>query len=320
MTTHIDTPATGTNDEPLDPDFVLLTSYLLHDLAPEELAEFERRFAEDDAFYEKVAPIVGLWHQGLDWKALVEAEMARAGDTRQPEAVFEPVVQETRVAPARRLWTRAVGLWSAVASVAIAATIAIVGFWPSAPLTPVQPVALAMAGLPAPALMHVVPTVVEMSLHLPSPDSVQVLLKGHMVGAVLGDTTRLELGDHSVITLRGEAYFWYRQPIPLFPFGAEATLVGEAVIEVSRQERLMFLESGLARVALSPGRYGVRVEADGTVLVTVASGAAGLAVRAGGVALFPTIDVRAGQFGRIPSGGAPERTAGQGYPVVPDSL
>ena len=96
---------------------------------------------------------------------------------------------------------------------------------------------------------------------------------------------------------------------------------GEAVIEVSRRQRLVWLDSDAGVIILQAGRYAVRCEADGTFLISVARGVASLSIplktRPPG---YRALQITAGQFGRLAPGVLPERTNGAGYPIVPDTL
>ena len=53
-------------DEPLDPDIVLITDYLANTLSLDDEANVERRMRDDEAFFEKVWPLVRAWQQTDD--------------------------------------------------------------------------------------------------------------------------------------------------------------------------------------------------------------------------------------------------------------
>jgi hypothetical protein len=50
----------------LDPDMEFVIDYLTGGLSPEREAEFEQRFLEDEAFFDKIAPFWKVWHAGVN--------------------------------------------------------------------------------------------------------------------------------------------------------------------------------------------------------------------------------------------------------------
>src|SRR4051794_15347711 len=52
-------------DGPFDPDIDLITDYLSVRMAPEQLEAVKQRLATDEAFREKVAPLIWLWNSPL---------------------------------------------------------------------------------------------------------------------------------------------------------------------------------------------------------------------------------------------------------------
>ena len=51
------------NDDPVDPDIALINDYLAEALSCDEEAVVERRMKDDEAFFEKVWPLVNAWQQ-----------------------------------------------------------------------------------------------------------------------------------------------------------------------------------------------------------------------------------------------------------------
>jgi hypothetical protein len=54
------------SDEGMDPDIVLITDYLANMLSADEEASVERRMKDDEAFFEKVWPLIRAWQQTED--------------------------------------------------------------------------------------------------------------------------------------------------------------------------------------------------------------------------------------------------------------
>lgn len=58
--------------EPIDPDIEFVLDYLTGELSPEREAEFEARFLDDEAFFDKIAPFWKDWHNPVSDRALME--------------------------------------------------------------------------------------------------------------------------------------------------------------------------------------------------------------------------------------------------------
>jgi hypothetical protein len=54
------------SDDRMDPDILLITDYLANALSIEEEAAVERRMRDDEAFFDKVWPLVRAWQQTDD--------------------------------------------------------------------------------------------------------------------------------------------------------------------------------------------------------------------------------------------------------------
>jgi hypothetical protein len=54
------------SDDRMDPDILLITDYLANTLSIEEEAAVERRMRDDEAFFDKVWPLVRAWQQTDD--------------------------------------------------------------------------------------------------------------------------------------------------------------------------------------------------------------------------------------------------------------
>lgn len=59
---------------PIHPDAQLAADYLTGNATPEQRAEFERRFVEDDEFFEYVGPMMKAWHAPVSYRALANSE------------------------------------------------------------------------------------------------------------------------------------------------------------------------------------------------------------------------------------------------------
>lgn len=70
----------------IDSDIALITDYLAESLSPEGMESVRQRLAEDEAFFDKVIPLMQMWH-GQVPEIVVRAAAAREHDEAVPESV-----------------------------------------------------------------------------------------------------------------------------------------------------------------------------------------------------------------------------------------
>lgn len=89
---------------PVHPDLALAVAYLAREATPEQKAEFEHRFVEDDAFFEYVAPIMKVWTMPMSFRERAAPTAATPPSAaEQPAAVATPVVTVASVPTVRPL-------------------------------------------------------------------------------------------------------------------------------------------------------------------------------------------------------------------------
>ena len=89
--------------EETDADIALITDYLSNELPPQAEAEVRRRLVDDEAFFEKVAPLLGL--ALLRTRARPKATPAEARVVLPSPAAPAPALVR-RPTPAPRKWPR----------------------------------------------------------------------------------------------------------------------------------------------------------------------------------------------------------------------
>jgi hypothetical protein len=71
---------------PVDEDLLLAVAVLQQNATAEELSEFERRYVDDEAFNEKVGPLVELWLSPIDLREIVAEVRGEAPAAAAPRA------------------------------------------------------------------------------------------------------------------------------------------------------------------------------------------------------------------------------------------
>jgi hypothetical protein len=69
--------------ERLDPDILLITDYLGHELSERDRLAVESRLETDTAFYVKVTPYIRIWREPVNWRALL---LEYDAEVPEPEA------------------------------------------------------------------------------------------------------------------------------------------------------------------------------------------------------------------------------------------
>lgn len=270
----------------LDSDLVLLTAFLDRSATPDEQAEFERRYVEDDAFYEKVEPVLGAWTAPVHWRGIVEEI-----DAKEREAI--------RKSEARQTFYGRIHTMLHHTSLAYAAGIIVslgVGYW-------------AINELSDPGASQVttisVPQAQGQQGARPADVSRTLMDLGSTV--VTADSTKATIADFPggsrILFTPGSGGRYRATGAGLR--GVTLELKGEATVEVTRAELIMRVISRAGSATLVPGRYALRcVGACAALEVTVAEGSAHLSEdRSGGERLT----VPAGGWGRAFRDGAPTR-------------
>ena len=262
-----------------------------------------------EAFFEKVAPYIKTWTMPVSFRKLLEEhpkptflyrpiedlsdesrEQAPARQTLTTEPVYE--LPDTSERARRRVKARLSD--RAIQGLLIAAGVLVFGNWGENAYQNFsehrQEEGLALQGVRFRA-----PRPREISLETPR-----------------GEPRAIRFGDGSFVTLGPRTEFGFETGLWLT--GLHGRLEGEATIEVSKADGDLFLETPAGKVLLYTGMYAVRCEVDCTeMLITVGAGLAHVQGNSPKTRLMLT----AGQFGRVPADGTPERaTGGEGYPKI----
>jgi hypothetical protein len=307
----------GREDEdergPVDADIALITDYLARALSPEESAAVEHRLKTDIAFYKKVAPVVKIWTMPVNFRErLARAEAESASEAapaakavpQAPEAqaavpprgmVGEPAVQYEFV-PKRTFRDRLLSgvTMSAKTAYAIAAVVAL------------------FVGIPTVQYLRFSGHRQREGLGTQGVPTFETMPRGIAFETPAGPPRAVRFGDGSFVTLGPRSRFTYQTGLP--GTGLKGELDGEATIEVSKSDGMLFLKTSWWRALLTKGTYAVSCEiACAEVLITVGTGNADVQ----GDSATAKVPLSPGQFGRIPRGGAAERTSGgEGYPTI----
>jgi hypothetical protein len=294
---------------PVDPDIALITDYLARALSPEEAAAVEHRLKTDIAFYKKVAPVVKVWTMPVNFRerlARGEAE-AVAGAKPAPEAAkVQPAIPPRGIVsepdfpyefpPKRPFRHRLLAgvTMSARTAYAIAAVVTL------------------FVGIPTVQYLRFSGHRQKEGLGTQGVPTVETMSRGIAFETPAGPPRAVRFGDGSFVTLGPKSRFTYQTGLP--GAGLKGELDGEATIEVSKSDGMLFLKTSSWRALLTRGTYAVSCEiACAEVLITVGTGYADVQ----GDTTTAKVVLSKGQFARIPRGGAAERTSGgEGYPTI----
>lgn len=265
--------------EPIDEDIMLFTEYLSRALRPAEQHAVEQRLRDDEAFFEKVAPLIMARMVTADRLALHGP--LPASDDRQP--------------PVDGDWSRGIRWARRVAAV----------------------LALAMIGAGAYVYLfsdrreHAQDVADTLLQRAPSGWA----MPGEMTETTPGETLIALTRRGSRVTVRGESRFKYSTS-PDGPFAAMmfASLDGEAAFEVSAGEGLVQVKTWAGRVRFDKGSYAIRCAPGcSTMLVTVGAGLATMVSDT----TQPGIVLQSGEKGQVPKNGVPGKVTngGNDWPV-----
>ena len=315
-----------TDIEEIDPDIQLISDYLARALTNAEAEAVEDRMVEDDAFFEKISPILKVWSMPVSFRdrlagretvapGRADAALRVAGATSERAA--RPRSMPLSLRELEELYPR-----TPREPPVLAQATALVGVSESRRRLPsLSKRARVMLAVAAVLLALVIPPAVRFISFLRHSDAIASgsgklssakLESGAAAVTSVGETRVFALDDFSSILLRPGSRFFYKQA----PGRPEvlASLEGEAEIIVSPTTHLMRLQTSVGSMVLMPGDYAVRCGAEcEELLITVGRGTAIL--RASGST--PVVQIHAGEYGRFPRGGQPESTAGgDGYPIL----
>lgn len=260
--------------EAIDQDIMLFTDYLGRSLDPEEQLAVEERLRVDEAFFEKVAPLIKM-------RLLMAERLALYGPIPDNE-MQQPEVEGG--------WSRGIR-WT----LGVAATIAFLF-------------------IGAGAYVYFVSDSQErqqngsdtMVQRAPSGWS----MPGEMVETKPGETFVALTKRGSRVTVRGGSRFKYSTS-PEGPFAAMmlASLDGEAAFDVSSAEGLVQLKTWTGRVRFDKGTYAIRCAPGcAAMLVTVGAGLATIVSDT----TKPGVLLHSGEKGQLPKNGVPEKVTGAG--------
>lgn len=278
---------------PVDPDIVLITDYLTGDLSPADAAAVEDRLVDDEAFFDKVAPVIKIWTMPMDFDE-VDAGAALEVPLSLPMSVPEP--EPTVVEPPRRFSRR-----RRVAYVSMGAAAALL-------------MALLFAGGPGGVMATMFTGSKDRAEirtgHAPTAE----VAGGRLIETGAGETVTDTLRHGSLVTVRpGSRFQW--KAVPLLTLSADAAaLDGEAAFEVPEGKGIILLRTSVGDVRLNAGAIALRC-APGcdAMLMTVGRGTAVLL----DANQRPILTIGAGQFARVPRNGAAELTkGGDDYPKL----
>jgi hypothetical protein len=315
------------DDEPIDPDIALITDWLAHELSPEDEAMVEKRLEEDFEFFEKVAPVMNLWHDPVfvreltaraeaDTKPRFSASERTAGPqgidpspqrpVREGSHRYAATVPEEAELPAtdvlterrlRRAHLRSNLYKGALFVYSIAATYLIV------------------FGLPTKwYVKHTATPHDIVTTRAEWTPTAQPLPHGVMVETDATHTKEITLRGGSRVALRPNSRFTYEYIAGPIPLGVMAILDGEAAIDLSRGDKRMVVHSSAAEALMLPGNYALRCEPGcAAMMMTVGAGVAMIRYDSTKTGL----SLRAGEKGMVPKGGAAEKVEpGTGWPAL----
>ena len=289
-----------------DDDLLLIAAAFAEDVAPEELAEFDRRYLEDPAWRARVQPLVGLFLLPVDW-ARVGDEIDCAADARMHDKTQARERRNQRI-----LFT--------MKTAAILAAIAVLG------ATAIQIAALTWLVDEGPdRVIGMTPVHKEAGAAAPAPlgrggktahpDSVRASvamlanldIRGRTAAADSGMSIVLELPGGSRLRARPGSTVRYASLTGI----ARASLLelrGEAAIVVTKADVVVGVASRAGRALLFPGSYAVRCVAICEALeVTTQEGSA---LIANDWHPGTKLTVSAGEFGRAFRDAPPVKVTG----------
>jgi hypothetical protein len=289
MSDHFDRgDAERDDNEPLDPDIMLMVDYLARELSEREAKAVEARLVDDKAFYEKVAPIIKIWTMPVKFGDILAADAPGpdAGDLRPP--FLARLRENARLTPKRR-WLYKIAMAAGIALITYG-----ISWWLSG-----------MVGR--------------------RPHDGGARLTAQLPGVSLQPNTQVKTGrdETQVVVLRGgsrvvlspnsEFSYRYLPTITASPT-IMASFGGQAEIDVQGEDKYVLVKTSTGRALLTTGTYAMRCEPGcSAMLIAVGVGFAtiwGDTAKAG-------LGLTAGEKGYVAKGGAPEKVMpGAGRPAL----
>jgi hypothetical protein len=325
MTTERDEAAleAAEDREPIDPDFELIVHYMENWLSSDDTRKVAQRLKEDQAFAQKVAPLVEMWAAPINFRTAYETHTAASAEAAEAAQAARPVAPLAARAeyPVRKIERRSNETKSA-------------GY--DAPFRPKRsPGQKTLGGLFAGTqavgwlaalfLFFVgVPTVVyQIGFANGRETELLRLFPAQGLAPAPADSTgkapmesrarTVQVGRSSFMRLRAGSRFSVSHG--LLGFALIVGLNGEATVEVGLLDPKLELSTPAGMVELSHGIYAVRSSGDPNeeTLITVGQGKATLKGTLGAADLV----LSAGEHGRLADQSPPRRTnGGDGYPAV----
>jgi anti-sigma-K factor RskA len=274
---------------PVDPDIVLIGNYLGKELSAEEAEAVERRMVDDAAFFEKVWPVVRIWRMPLrDRERRARTQSRRPAPSTAPPLAIVPPAGDAPIRSARG--GQGASRWRALS----AKTTSWIGM--------AAAVALAAAGIArfGPAMFSVA-NAADRAPVADIRDSIQV-------ETGRGETKLITLAGGSRLIMRENSRLTYRK----FPGGTVSLSMsafdGELALELNEVDRYAFIKTSAGGTLFTPGTYALRC-APGCKAMLVTAGAGQVLLR-GETKDKGYVTLHAGERGRVPKHGRPERVTG----------
>ena len=293
-----------------DADIALITGYLAKELTPEQEAGVADRLEHDDAFFEKVWPVVEIWRMPVRFREM-HARFVESGavlnsleaSVGEPSLVVSDgaprrTARTLATTPRRRAWFRfdlaaaRLGLDRAVRLVAGIAFMMVGGG--------------GYVGYTGTRQLHMASMGLRLGYAAGSGGQVVYSTKRGETRALTPEAgARIELRPYSQLTWRPNSMLLNSRTL--------ATLKGEALFDVRGSAPPLFVATAAGGMVLWDGLFAVRCERGcADVRVSVVQGAAWLH---GATGTDWTL-VRAGEHGHVWLDGGSERTRGYEYPGV----
>jgi hypothetical protein len=130
-----------------------------------------------------------------------------------------------------------------------------------------------------------------------------------------GDRKEIILAGGSRLVMRANSRMTYAKIPGPFMHVASASFDGEMALELNREDRFLGITTFTGRAMFTPGTYALKCEPGcAAMLVTVGVGSVQIRGENGGE---DAITLKAGEKGRVPKHGTPERvTEGKGWPAL----
>jgi hypothetical protein len=312
--------------EPVDEDLLFIVEVLQEHATPEQVAEYERRYLEDDAFRLKAGPLVEFWLLDLDLDEITGDVQEGSAPVAVPNVESTPTQRPSVAAAAKapagnaktgkgssmkdlRYIALRVLLFGALAFAAYVAyqfamffratpdgVIAVMRVSPKASAVPAAATERPAGGLPPSAGPE------------PARYSSAILMildaSGANVSTSPTEMKVVEMRGGSRLTLRPGSTIRHGK-LPGLPFGVIVELDGEMTVDVTSGDEIVDVSSKAGSAMLGPGSYALRcVRVCAALEVTVGRGSATLKPDLlNGPA---SLELKDGQWGRAYRDAAPD--------------